>query len=190
MTRSRYSPEQRQNAMELAKRVGPVSASDRTGIPVASIRSMLDRSARLDKARAVMIPVQDVQLPAASDFPVVPWDTLRESMPDQLGHLGQLAMAAAEAAVQLGNGTEADKLASVAVKCIDRAETLRGRGQGAQVPISVVLTASLEALRGFQQPISTDSTVSRPLLDDPALVKETVDGLDDLPLSEPRRLDE
>ena len=182
MTRPRYTRDQKQAAIAVAKQVGPSEASRRTGIPIAAIRSMLYRDDKTNEARAMMVPVADARLPVAADFDLSPWDDLREKLPDELGRLGRMALAAATAAVQVGNGNDADKMASVAIKCITQAESLRGRGTGQNVPVSVVLTASLEALQRFQvvDASAVDSTIAGPLLDDPALIEQAVDGEDDL----------
>ena len=179
---AKYSPDERKAMVDLARDVGAKEASVRLGVPEASLRTMMWRAGQVTKARAAMVPVEDVHLPALADFEVEPWEELRERMPDELGRLGRLAMAAATAAVQTGNGTEADKMASVAVKCITNAEALRGRGGTQQVPVSVVLTASLEALQKLQviDASAVDRTVTRALLHDTPLVEQAVDGEDDL----------
>ena len=152
MTRPKYTQDQRREAVELAERVGNDAAGELLGIPSGTVRYMRSIARKSSAMRGMLVPASpDITLPTLATIDDQPWEDRRESMPDRLGRIAELALVAATSAIEVGNGTEGDKLVSIATRLIDRAETLRGRNSAGQTTIVAVLGDAWDALKGMQR---------------------------------------
>lgn len=145
----KWTDAERTEAVRVFAEAGGPAAEEATGIPSATIRSWIHRSAVSGEA-AVETVADATGVEVISDGPLRPWAERRGPLVHRLGQAAEQAVEATLDAVRVGRGRDARDLAVAAGILIDKAELLSGGATSRQESTSLNVTATraeIERLR-------------------------------------------
>jgi hypothetical protein len=118
MPAAKWTAEQKTEALRLYETEGLKAATEETGIPAATIRSLAHRSgvaARCTEQRRVNVEATKLV-----------WAERRGVMVEEIGAVAHMALAQTVAALELGKSRDAKDLATTMAILVDKAQLLSG----------------------------------------------------------------